>query len=164
VPAENRVYRGDGRHLRQCRTPQLVSEHGQTPPFLITQVQPSPTQLHPQHAILFPQERDHVVLLAQDPTAEAATNHWTGDTAGFYANHVRSSFGTVRAYIHLRVAADQQSGPPVDSLMIGQRTQTYAPTLTSAYWWTVIRSHRPFYAARPMLAGRVSATYADKSR
>jgi hypothetical protein len=56
--------------VRQRGTSQLVSEHSQTPPFLITELQPSSPQVRPQHSILFPQERDHVVLLAQDPTAE----------------------------------------------------------------------------------------------
>jgi hypothetical protein len=50
-----------------------------------------------QHPVRFPQERDHLVLLALDPTAEAATNHGDGDTAGFYVSHARSGFGTVRA-------------------------------------------------------------------
>jgi hypothetical protein len=71
VPAENRVCRGDGRHLRQRGTSQLVSDHSQTSPFLITELQASPAQVRPQHSILFPQERDHAVPLAHDPTAQS---------------------------------------------------------------------------------------------
>jgi hypothetical protein len=57
-------------HLRQRGTSQLVCEHSQTSTFLITELQASPVQVRPQHSILFPQERDHGILLAQDPTAE----------------------------------------------------------------------------------------------
>ena len=71
MPAENRVCRGDGRHLRQRGTSHLVSEHSQTSPFLITELQASPAQVRPQHSILFPQERDHAVLLTHDPTAQS---------------------------------------------------------------------------------------------
>ena len=86
VPAQNRVCRGDGRHLRQRGTSKLVSEHSQTLPFLITELQASSARVRPQHSILFPQERDHAVLLAHDPTAQSVTNNWNGDTAGSYVS------------------------------------------------------------------------------
>ncbi len=70
VPAENRVRCRYGGHLRQPGTSQLVPEHGQTSPFLIAESQASSAQVRPQHPILFLQERDHFVPLAQDPAAQ----------------------------------------------------------------------------------------------
>ncbi len=70
VPTQNRVGGGNGRHLHQCGTSQLVSQPRQTPPFLITELQASPAQVRPQHSVLFPQERDDLFLLAQDATAQ----------------------------------------------------------------------------------------------
>ena len=48
-------------------TSHLVSEHGQTSPFRITDMQAWPAQVRPQHSVLFPQERGYRFLLAQDP-------------------------------------------------------------------------------------------------
>jgi hypothetical protein len=48
----------------------LVSQLSQTPPFLITELQASLTEVRPQHSVLFPQERDDLSLLAPDPTAQ----------------------------------------------------------------------------------------------
>jgi hypothetical protein len=66
---------------RQCGTSQLVSQHSQTSPFLITESQASSAQVRAQHSILFPQERDHAVLLAIQ-LHSAVTSNWNGDTAG----------------------------------------------------------------------------------
>jgi hypothetical protein len=75
VPTQNRVRCRNGRHLHQRAASELVSEQGETSPFLITKSQASSAQLRPQHPVLFPQERDDLVLLALDPTHRAATNH-----------------------------------------------------------------------------------------
>jgi hypothetical protein len=70
VPTQNRICGGNRCHLHQCGTSQLVSQPSQTPPFLITELQVSPAQVRPQQSVLFPQERDDLFLLAQDPTAQ----------------------------------------------------------------------------------------------
>jgi hypothetical protein len=57
--------------LRQRGTSHLVSEHSQTSPFRITELQASPAQMRPQHSVLFSQERDDAVLLTHEPTAQS---------------------------------------------------------------------------------------------
>jgi hypothetical protein len=69
VPTQNRVRCRNGRHLHQRGASKLVSEQSETSPFIITKSQASSAQVRPQHAVLLLQERDELVLLAQDTTA-----------------------------------------------------------------------------------------------
>jgi hypothetical protein len=73
-----------------------VSEHSQTPAFLITELQPSSPQLRPQHSILFRRNALTSSCSRRIQPQWAATNHSSGNAGGFYVNHVRSSFGTER--------------------------------------------------------------------
>jgi hypothetical protein len=99
VPTQNRVRCRNGRHLHQRGASELVSEQGETSPFLITKSQASSAHVPPQHPVLFPQERDDLILLAQDPTAQGREDPPERRHAGFSFSHVRSSFGTVRVHM-----------------------------------------------------------------
>jgi len=56
------------RHLSEDRASEPVPEHRETPTLLIVQLQPASGQLLLQRAILLAKERDHVALLALEPS------------------------------------------------------------------------------------------------
>jgi Transposase zinc-binding domain len=49
---------------------QALTEDGETPPFLVTQLQPSTAQLSLEHPVLLAQEFDHVPLLLFEPSEQ----------------------------------------------------------------------------------------------
>jgi hypothetical protein len=98
VPAQNRVRSHNGRHLVQRGASELVSEHGETSPFVITQAQASSAQVRPQHPVLFLQEHDHVGLLSVNPAAQRRNEPREGTHGRILRHPARSSFGTVRPH------------------------------------------------------------------
>ena len=57
-----RLRRDQRRDLREHSTSQALTEDGETPPFVVTRLQPSTAQLSLEHPVLLAQEFDHVPL------------------------------------------------------------------------------------------------------
>jgi hypothetical protein len=103
VPTQNRVCGGNGRHLHQCGTSQLVS-------------QPRASRLRSSSLSCgrlprscarntrFSSRRNAMTSSCSRriQPRRAPTNHWNGNTAAFYVSHVRSNFGTIRAEPYTR--------------------------------------------------------------
>jgi hypothetical protein len=71
VPAEQRVRGDDRRDLAQRLPTQPVGLRGESPPVVIGQPHAPPTQLPPQHPILFDEVRDNLPLATIQPGGEA---------------------------------------------------------------------------------------------
>ena len=61
--------------LRSTCPAQPVRPRAQLPPVVIGQAQAPPTQLPPQHPILFDQVRQHLPLLAVQPARDGQEQH-----------------------------------------------------------------------------------------
>jgi hypothetical protein len=70
MPAQNRVRRDNRRHLRQQPTPQSRAADGQAPPVVVGEPQTLVLQQRPEHAVLFAEVLDDVVLFALEPAEE----------------------------------------------------------------------------------------------
>ena len=78
---EDRLWRGQRRDLREHSTSQALTEDGETPTFVVTQLQPSTAQLSLEYPVLLPQEVDHVALLPFEPSEQRRTKRCDGLTA-----------------------------------------------------------------------------------
>jgi len=67
VPANNRVWRDDRRHLREQLTPQSVPQFAEASPLPIVKTQPPSIEPRLQNAILLSQKRDQICLLTMKP-------------------------------------------------------------------------------------------------
>ena len=67
MPAENRVWCDDRRHLREETRPQSVPQFAKVSPLAIVETQTPSTEPRLQNAILFSQERDQICLLTMKP-------------------------------------------------------------------------------------------------
>ena len=70
MPPEDRLRRDQRRDLREHSTSQALAEDGETPPFVVTQLQASTVQLSLENPVLLAQEFDHVPLLPFDPSEQ----------------------------------------------------------------------------------------------
>jgi hypothetical protein len=68
MPSKNRVWRDERRHLSEDSASEPLPEDRETPALLIVQLQLASGQLRLQRAILLAKERDHVALLALEPS------------------------------------------------------------------------------------------------
>ena len=67
VPAKNRVWRDDRRHLREQLTPQSVPQFAEASPLAVVETQAPAAEPGLQHSILFSQKRDQICLLTMKP-------------------------------------------------------------------------------------------------
>jgi len=67
VPAKNRVWRYDRRHLREPPTPQSVPQFAEASPLAVVETQAPSTKPGLQNSILFSQKRDQICLLTMEP-------------------------------------------------------------------------------------------------
>ena len=67
VPAENRVWCDDRRHLREQTTPQSVPQFAEASSLAVVETQSPSTEPGLQNAILFSQKRDQICLLTMKP-------------------------------------------------------------------------------------------------
>ena len=70
MPAQNRVRRHDRRDARQQPAAQAMAQFGEASSFVVIQTQSPSLEPRLQHAILFAQERDDVLLLALKPATQ----------------------------------------------------------------------------------------------
>ena len=75
VPAEQRVRRDDRRDPTQHLPAQSKRQRGKLPAVVIGQAQATPTQLPPQHPILFDQVREYLPLLTVEPARNVQEQH-----------------------------------------------------------------------------------------
>lgn len=74
MPAQNGVWRHDGRDLREDPTPKRVTKHRQAPAFIIGQPQLPTAQLRLEDATFGPQKLHHIALFSFQP-AEQRREH-----------------------------------------------------------------------------------------
>ena len=67
MPAENRVWCDDRRHLLEQTTPQSVPQFAEASPLPIVKTQPPSIEPRLQNAILLSQKRDQICLLTMKP-------------------------------------------------------------------------------------------------
>jgi len=67
MPPKNSVRRHDGCHAGQKPAPQPMAEFRQTPTLVVIQTQSLPLKADLQNAILFAEERDHILLFTPQP-------------------------------------------------------------------------------------------------
>jgi len=67
MPAQDRVRRHEGRHLREQATPQSVSQFAEAAPLVVLETQAPAAEPGLQHSILFSQKRDQICLLTMKP-------------------------------------------------------------------------------------------------
>ena len=70
MPTENRIGRHNGRDVHQQPASQAMAQFGKAPSLLVVKLQSPPLQPRLQYPVLFPQERDDVLLLSLKPTAQ----------------------------------------------------------------------------------------------
>ena len=75
MPAKNRVRRDERRHLWQDAASESLPEHREAPSLRIIQLQPTSIQLCFQRAILVAKERDHIALLALEPSGQRSEEY-----------------------------------------------------------------------------------------
>ena len=63
-------WRDQRRDLREHSTSQAFAEDGETPAFVVTQLQASTVQLSLEHPVLLAQKFDHVPLLPLEPSEQ----------------------------------------------------------------------------------------------
>ena len=68
MPSKNRVWRDERHHLSEDSASEPLPGDRETPALLIVQLQLASGQLRLQRAILLAKERDHVALLALEPS------------------------------------------------------------------------------------------------
>lgn len=67
LPAQNRVWRDDGRHSREQATAQSVPQFAETSPLTVLETQAPSAEPGLKNAILFAQKRDQICLLTMKP-------------------------------------------------------------------------------------------------
>jgi hypothetical protein len=67
MPAQDRVRRHEGRHLREQATPHWVSRFAEAAPLVVLETQAPAAEPGLQHSILFSQKRDQICLLTMKP-------------------------------------------------------------------------------------------------
>ena len=97
MPPEDGIRRDQRRDLREHSTSQALAEDGETPPFVVTQLQASTVQLSLENPVLLAQKCDYVPLLPFEPSEqrrdkEMQRNHGAQSTS----LPRRSSFDTLR--------------------------------------------------------------------
>jgi len=98
VPPEDSIRCDQRRDLREHATAQALAEDGETPPFVVTQLQASPVQLSLENPILLAQEFDHVPLLPFHPAEERCDKEMQRNhCASLRHPHRRSSFKILRS-------------------------------------------------------------------
>jgi len=70
VPPEDRLRRDQRRDLREHSTSQALTEDGEAPSFVVTQLQPSTAQLALENPVLLAQEFDYVPLFPFEPSEQ----------------------------------------------------------------------------------------------
>jgi hypothetical protein len=75
MPSKNGVGRDERRHVSQYGATEPLPEHRETPPLRIVQLQPASRQLSFQRPILLPKKRDHIALLALEPSEQRSEEH-----------------------------------------------------------------------------------------
>ena len=70
MPAQQRVWRDEGRHVTQGCPTQPISAYGESSPFIVRQPQAPPTDLPPQKAILFNKIGQRFTLPAIQPAGD----------------------------------------------------------------------------------------------
>ena len=67
MPAENRVWCDDRRHLLEQTTPQSVPQFAEATPLVVLETQAPSAEPGLQNSILFSQKRDQICLLTMKP-------------------------------------------------------------------------------------------------
>jgi len=75
MPSKNRIGRDERRHLSQDAASKSLPEHREPPSLGIVQLQPPSSQLGFQRAILLAKKRDHIALLALEPSEQSGEEH-----------------------------------------------------------------------------------------
>ena len=75
MPSKNGVGRDERRHVSQYGASEPLPEHREPPALPIVEPQPASGQLRFQRAILLAKERDHITLLALEPSEQRGEEH-----------------------------------------------------------------------------------------
>jgi len=75
MPSKNRLRCDERRHPSQNAASKSLPEHREPPPLGIVQLHPPSRKLGLQCAILLAKERDHVALLALEPSRDRREEH-----------------------------------------------------------------------------------------
>jgi hypothetical protein len=108
VPAQNGVSRDDRGHLRQQPTTERRATSRQAPSVAIGEPQTLILQLRLQHAVLFAQVLDDLMLVALEPTDESGDEQLQWDHAPSL-RHLGRTFWTLRV-LHARDRVVETSG------------------------------------------------------
>jgi hypothetical protein len=76
---------------------EAMTDHGETPPFLVVQAQPPTVQLGLKNPVLFPSILDHIALFPLEPAEQHRDDQCGEITHGVFLKLGGCSFQTVRA-------------------------------------------------------------------
>jgi hypothetical protein len=103
VPAQNRIWRDDRRHLREQPAPQSVSQLAQPPPLVVGEAQPPTSKPRLEDSILFAKKCDQIRLLTVKPPAHRRDQQFEREhrrslrcyadrSVGHYGGHTNDQF------------------------------------------------------------------------
>ena len=75
MPSKNCIGRDERRHLAQCGASEPPPQDRETSPLRIVQLQAASGQLGFQRPILLAEKRDHITLLALEPSEQRDEEH-----------------------------------------------------------------------------------------
>ena len=75
MPSQNGVWGDKRRYVSEYGASEPLPKHRETPPLRIVQPQPASRQLGFQRAILLPKKRNHIALLALEPSEQRGEEH-----------------------------------------------------------------------------------------